>query len=115
VLYADDEEVPLIQEFLYYKSMEGDNTKDYKRSSGAYIFRPDGAPVPVCDNQKKPERISGITTFAVARVIRILIVGGVATCAIICILKYLTTYVVLGVSANAADKNGAKHSSAIKL
>lgn len=63
VLYADDEEVPLIQEFLYYKSMEGDNTKDYKRSSGAYIFRPDGAPESVCDNPKRPERISGIKTF----------------------------------------------------
>lgn len=59
VLYVDNEEYPLVHEFLYYKSMEGDNTKDYKRSSGAYIFRPDGPPVPVCDGHKKPIRISG--------------------------------------------------------
>lgn len=58
-MYADGQEIPLVQEFLFYKSMEGDNTHDYKRSSGAYIFRPNGAPVPVCDHQKKPERISG--------------------------------------------------------
>jgi len=39
--------------------MVGDNLKDYKRASGAYIFRPDGEPIPVCDNQKKPRRVSG--------------------------------------------------------
>lgn len=59
VLYADNEELPLIQEFLYYKSMQGNNTKDYLRSSGAYIFRPDGAPIPVCNRQKKAERFKG--------------------------------------------------------
>ncbi|XP_025413400.1 lysosomal alpha-mannosidase-like isoform X2 [Sipha flava] len=59
VLYADGEEYPLVQEFLYYKSMEGDNKRDNRRASGAYIFRPDGDPVPVCDAQKKPKRFSG--------------------------------------------------------
>ncbi|VVC31552.1 Hypothetical protein CINCED_3A003390 [Cinara cedri] len=59
VLYAGGDEVPLIQEFAYYRSMAGDNEKDYNRSSGAYIFRPNGTAVPVCDKQKPPERISG--------------------------------------------------------
>lgn len=59
VLYADGEEYPLVQEFLYYKSMDGDNKKDYRRASGAYIFRPNGDPIPVCDGQKTPERFSG--------------------------------------------------------
>lgn len=59
ILYVDDEEIPLIQEYLYYKSMEGDNTKDVKRASGAYIFRPNGTAISVCDSNKKPERITG--------------------------------------------------------
>lgn len=59
VLYIDNEQIPLEHEFVYYKSMVGNNTKDYLRASGAYIFRPDGAPVPVCDKQKKPKIVSG--------------------------------------------------------
>jgi len=39
--------------------MSGDNQRDSHRASGAYIFRPDGAPIPLCDNQKKPRRVSG--------------------------------------------------------
>ncbi|XP_015365920.1 PREDICTED: lysosomal alpha-mannosidase isoform X2 [Diuraphis noxia] len=59
VMHINNEEIPLIQEFLYYKSMTGNNYKDYNRSSGAYIFRPDGAPIPICDNQKKPRFVLG--------------------------------------------------------
>lgn len=58
-LYADDEEIPLMQEYLYYKSMKGDNFRDFKRASGAYIFRPNGTSVSVCDSQKKSERFTG--------------------------------------------------------
>jgi len=47
--------------------MVGDNSKDYERSSGAYIFRPDGAPLPLCDNQIKPRRVSGQRFFKLNR------------------------------------------------
>ena len=33
------------QEFCYYKSMDGNNTKPEFQASGAYIFRPDGDPI----------------------------------------------------------------------
>lgn len=34
--------VPMTQEFLYYKGTIGDNRAAENRSSGAYIFRPNG-------------------------------------------------------------------------
>ena len=39
--------VELKQNFLYYKSMAGNNTRPELRASGAYVFRPDGqTPLP---------------------------------------------------------------------
>ncbi|XP_050536747.1 lysosomal alpha-mannosidase-like [Daktulosphaira vitifoliae] len=52
-------EVPLQHEFFYYKSMNGDNKKDYKRASGAYIFRPNGTAVPICDHHNESKIFKG--------------------------------------------------------
>ncbi|XP_066147908.1 lysosomal alpha-mannosidase-like [Euwallacea fornicatus] len=42
-------EVPVSQNFYYYKGFVGDNRQFENRSSGAYIFRPDGALVKVAE------------------------------------------------------------------
>ncbi|XP_050536748.1 lysosomal alpha-mannosidase-like [Daktulosphaira vitifoliae] len=58
-MYVNNVERQLVHEFMYYISMVGDNTKDFKRASGAYIFRPNGTAVPLCDVQKKPKVFKG--------------------------------------------------------
>ncbi|XP_066256477.1 lysosomal alpha-mannosidase-like [Euwallacea similis] len=42
-------EVPVSQNFYYYKGFVGDNREFKNRSSGAYIFRPDGALIKVAE------------------------------------------------------------------
>lgn len=75
VLYNEGEEVPLIQEFAYYRSMVGDNLKDTNRASGAYIFRPNGVAIPVCDKQTPSERISGQSSSLNHYVVRLETMG----------------------------------------
>ncbi|XP_050429142.1 lysosomal alpha-mannosidase-like isoform X2 [Adelges cooleyi] len=58
-IHLNGEDRSLLHEFMYYKSMVGDNTKDYKRASGAYIFRPNGTAVSFCDKQNKPVVFKG--------------------------------------------------------
>jgi lysosomal alpha-mannosidase len=39
----DEVELPISQNFYYYKGYIGDNEEFANRSSGAYIFRPNGS------------------------------------------------------------------------
>jgi len=39
----DEVELPVSQNFYYYKGYIGDNEESANRSSGAYIFRPNGS------------------------------------------------------------------------
>ena len=42
VALNDSTVVKVKQEFVWYEGMRGDNSKDSKRASGAYVFRPNG-------------------------------------------------------------------------
>lgn len=42
VILPDGSKVKVQQKFLWYRGMDGDNSKFEKRASGAYIFRPNG-------------------------------------------------------------------------
>ncbi|KAJ1527978.1 hypothetical protein ONE63_007908 [Megalurothrips usitatus] len=46
-VHAGGANISLNQNFLYYRSMAGDNEQFSTRASGAYIFRPNGTEVPV--------------------------------------------------------------------
>lgn len=46
-LEAKVEELDVLHEFMYYDSMVGDNSFPTQRSSGAYIFRPNGKPIEI--------------------------------------------------------------------
>ncbi|KAJ8951614.1 hypothetical protein NQ318_012284 [Aromia moschata] len=48
-IFMNGKEIDFSQEFLYYKGFVGDNKKFSNRSSGAYIFRPDGTAYRVAD------------------------------------------------------------------
>ncbi|XP_050428078.1 lysosomal alpha-mannosidase-like [Adelges cooleyi] len=58
-MYVDGVAVPLLQNFLYYKSMAGDNRKAINRASGAYIFRPNGTALPICDHSNESKIFKG--------------------------------------------------------
>ncbi|XP_050428079.1 lysosomal alpha-mannosidase-like [Adelges cooleyi] len=58
-MYVDGQEIPLTQEFMYYKSMAGNNSEDVHRASGAYIFRPNGSASSICDHLNESKIFKG--------------------------------------------------------
>lgn len=54
-----DRELKVHQEFLWYKGAIGNNEEFRNRSSGAYIFRPDGKEATPFDGEPKVNVVKG--------------------------------------------------------